>query len=65
MTYRTIDDYTMVVGASTRSGIFVVASQPGSLGNCAIGEIDTIKSMPDTILRAGTGEIERSRTSWY
>ncbi len=50
MTYRTIDDYTMVVGASTRSGIFVVASQPGSLGNCAIGEIDTIKSMPDTIL---------------
>lgn len=50
MTYRTIDDYTMVAGASSRSGIFVVASQPGSLGNCGIGEIDKIKSLPESIL---------------
>lgn len=50
MTYRTIDDYTMSIGQSLLSGIFIVASQPGSLGNCAIGEINKIKSLPDTIL---------------
>lgn len=50
MTYRTIEDYTMVSGASILSGIFVVATQPGQIGNCAIGEMNRIKGMPPEVL---------------
>ncbi len=50
MTYRTIGDYTMIEGVALLNNIFIVASQSGSSGNCAIGEIDTIKSLPSDIL---------------
>lgn len=50
MTYRTIGDYTMIEGVALLNNIFIVASQSGSSGNCGIGEIDTIKSLPDQIL---------------
>lgn len=50
MTYRTIEDYTMIEGVALLTNIFVVASQPGAGGNCGIGEIDTIKSLPSAIL---------------
>lgn len=50
MTYRTIGDYTMIEGVALLTNVFIVASQPGASGNCGIGEIDTIKSLPDQIL---------------